>query len=145
MSDEFAVMRTLHAHCIAQDDRDIDRVVDCYTEDCVFELSGLPTSGRFEGHAGVRELHTGPAQRPAWEGEWFAGARSFKHMCVQPVIDIDGEEATAVSDYLMASSYGTPPEGGARVTVMGRYEDRLRLVGDRWLLVHRRMLASVPA
>ena len=43
-------------HSIAEDARDIDRLIATLSEDCVYEI--VPTGQRWEGHAGARAFYT---------------------------------------------------------------------------------------
>lgn len=44
-------------HSIAEDQRDLQGLIDTLSEDCVYEL--VPTGQRWEGHAGARAFYTG--------------------------------------------------------------------------------------
>ena len=43
-------------HSIAEDARDIDRLIATLSEDCVYEI--VPTGQRWDGHAGARAFYT---------------------------------------------------------------------------------------
>jgi predicted ester cyclase len=43
-------------HSIAEDKRDLDGLISTLTSDCVYEV--IPTSQRWEGHAGARAFYT---------------------------------------------------------------------------------------
>ncbi len=55
--DELRAIKKLWVrHSIAEDARDIDRLLATLTPDCVYEI--VPTGQRWEGHAGARAFYT---------------------------------------------------------------------------------------
>jgi ketosteroid isomerase-like protein len=58
-----------------------------------------------------------------------------KHAVVNAVINVDGDAATSVSDLVMFDSLADGPW----TIRVGRYTDRLRRTGDRWLFSERQL------
>ena len=59
-----------------------------------------------------------------------------KHVAINPLIDVDGDTATARTDYVFV---GRTADGLA-VTSAGRYHDRLVRDGGRWRFAERRIV-----
>jgi ketosteroid isomerase-like protein len=102
------------------DSLDASALVECFTEDCVVDANGV----RYVGHDGIRESLE--AYRPIY------AVTPLRHVTVNVVIDVNGDEAEANS-YFMLIATGTAPS----VWRMGTYRDRLRRVDGRWLLRER--------
>ena len=65
-----------------------------------------------------------------------------KHVTVNPVIEIDGDEARVHATFLyLNQSPGAAPE----LSAWGHYRDRLRKVGGRWRFVERRCVTEAKA
>ncbi len=79
---------------------DVDSMMACMTEDCVFENTyPAPDGERFEGQAAVRAF---------WES-FFRGA-SHPHIQIEEIFAVEG-----------SSSGGGSPDGGGRVVMRWRY------------------------
>ncbi len=50
------IRRLWKAHSIAEDNRNLQGLIDTLTEDCVYEI--MSTGQRWEGHAGARAFYT---------------------------------------------------------------------------------------
>jgi ketosteroid isomerase-like protein len=125
-TDHEEIRQLLARYNFAIDLGDVTGWAACFTEDGVFECSGLadgnPLGGRHEGTEALRAYattHFGIAKGRArhWNGS------------IQ--IDGDGDRAT-MRCYLLAIVTGAP---GAATT--GIYRDRLRKVSGRWLFTER--------
>ena len=58
IEDRLALQDLLTAYCTAVDSlTDLDGLVNCFTEDAVFDLGGISLP-RFEGHAQIRQFFT---------------------------------------------------------------------------------------
>ncbi len=124
MSDEEGVRRTLALYCQLCDDGRFDEWADLYTENATFSVLGRT----HEGQAAIKgfiEKAQGPEQRG-------------KHVCANPLIDVDGDTATAVTDYVFVAR----ADGGSlAITSAGRYHDRLLRGADgRWRFTQRRIV-----
>jgi 3-phenylpropionate/cinnamic acid dioxygenase small subunit len=121
LGDELAIRRTLVTYCHRCDDGDFDGLVDQFTPDGSF-------SYRDEVVPGHERLRA-----------WFEGKqppeRRGKHLTTNTVIDIDGDRAHALSDFVFLRV----PEGATDpvIVVAGRYRDEFHRVGDRWLIDRR--------
>ena len=60
------------------------------------------------------------------------GSRGM-HVTTNSLIDVDGDQATATTDYLFVR----PVEQGISVIAAGRYYDRLVHHGDQWQFAER--------
>lgn len=56
MSDDAAVLQAVRRFNEAFERHDVDGVMAMMTDDCVFESTGAPDGGRFEGQAAVRAV-----------------------------------------------------------------------------------------
>ena len=124
------IRQLLARYNFAIDLGDADGWADCFTEDGVFECSGLPEGnplgGRYEGAAallayakGHSAIYKGRARHWNWNLE----------------IDGDGESAT-MRCYLLALSVGKPP---AVKGSSGIYRDQLVKQNGRWLFAERQI------
>jgi ketosteroid isomerase-like protein len=125
---EHEIARTISAYAHAVDYGDAEQVVDCFTEDGVFEVRsrrpGYP-SRRIEGRQSLRE---------------FFGARTLpqdvgdKHLALQHRIALRGDEATCESYLVVVRDEDEEPV----VAYAGRYHDVLVAEPDgRWRIRER--------
>ncbi len=116
---ETAIRHTLAAYCQSCDDGRFADFGRCFTSDAVLAVMGREITGR-----------------PAIEG-WIAAAmppdKRGKHVTTNTVVVVDGDRATATSDYLFVA----PGERRPRVTVAGRYDDVFVPDSERWLIARR--------
>jgi hypothetical protein len=76
------------------------------------------------------------AHVPAWSdpGQLFVQPASV-HLSSNPVIDIDGDTATAETDFCVVRR---DEQGRGNPVLVGRYRDRLRLLDEgRWVIYTR--------
>jgi uncharacterized protein (TIGR02246 family) len=107
-------------YCRGFDKRDLDRFLSVWAEDAVWSAGpGHEVSGRST---------IGETAQAMW-GQFTA----THHWSTNPVIDVDGDEATAETD-VHAVAQG--PDGGWTQTA-ATYRDVLRRVDGRWLMVRR--------
>ena len=67
-------------------------------------------------------------------GELYKQPRSV-HLSSNPIIDVEGDGATAESDFVVLSR---DDDGHARISLVGRYRDELRRDDrGRWLITKR--------
>lgn len=128
------ILRTMYRYGHTIDVGDEDGWIDCFTEDGVFAAnSERPQYPPFhtEGRDALRDFiqhHTRPP------GLWH------KHLVIEPLIEIDGDQATARSYFVVLVEH----EGRPTVRVFGRYADRLRREPDgRWRFAER--LATIDS
>ena len=109
-------------YTLAVDTWDEPALLGCFTDDGVLETPVL--GGRFAGRNGQREfLRVG---RSRAEGQ-------TRHVFSNLGVQVDGARATAQSYFVV---YATRSPGHALAAV-GRYNCRLRKVGDEWLFEYR--------
>ncbi len=126
MSAEDQIRRTLARYVQCHDDEDADGVVALFAEEG--RLS-VPSGARPIGRAAVRAflLESYVRRRSA--------NRQMKHIYADPVIDLDGRRAAAVSDWV---AYESVSGGPWTVNMIGRSYDQLVLHAGEWLLTERR-------
>jgi hypothetical protein len=125
--DELAIIRTLAEYCMRCDDGDFASLVDLFTADGALGYSESEARGRaallafFESSQGL------PEQRG-------------KHITANFVIDLDGDGATARSDfvfYRFVDGVFTPAIGG-------RYHDELVRDDGQWRFARREIRRMIP-
>lgn len=115
------VRAAIAAYTHALDDGRTDDVVATF---CVDGGCDIPRFGRFEGHDALRRGYA----------RWKPG-RPLRHLVVNTLVGewSGGEEVTAVSDVVVL----VKDESGWKITVVGRYRDRLRHEDGAWRFQHR--------
>jgi ketosteroid isomerase-like protein len=117
-SDDIHEIRQLLARIFhAGDAFDVETWLDCYTDDALFDSPHIHMEGRDELRAGFPQLR---------------GTSPTRHWIGNIVVELDGDDATAMS-YLFVVSATFPPEP----MVSGVYHDRFRRVDGRWLFSER--------
>ena len=128
MTDEEAIRRVLATYCQTVDDGRFDEWEQIWTDDATFTVMGTTHTGRTALRSFIEA-----AQPPERRG---------KHLNLNHVIDVTGDEATAASDFAFAGRVG---EGWA-ITQVGRYLDRLVRTSEGWRIAAREIeLASSKA
>lgn len=128
-SDHEAIRNMFARYCQAIDDRRADDVTRLFAVDGLWATPGATYRGRDEIRAYARSL---VPQSPESQ---------VKHITVNPVIEVDGGTATAVSDFIVVQKR----PGGGVVYRGGRYHDRLIKQDGTWLLAERRHESSAWA
>ncbi len=132
MNDLEAIRRLLAIYGQLLDSKRIEEWGELFSEDAVFRVWGQTYRGRDEIK---REIGGMQPDTPA------------KHIVLQPVIDLDGEDrARAWTDLCAASTQ----DGEIRLATIGRYYDQLARDSkrDRWQIVRRVLVLGdeeVPA
>jgi 3-phenylpropionate/cinnamic acid dioxygenase small subunit len=119
VTDEEAIRRTLAEYAHLCDDGRFEEWALLYTTDARFHVMGRTYEGR-EGAKGFIQKGQPPESRG-------------KHICVNSVIDVDGDRATAVTDYIFINK-------AKEVLSAGRYHDVLVRQPDRWRFSERRIV-----
>jgi 3-phenylpropionate/cinnamic acid dioxygenase small subunit len=131
LKDERAILRTMHRYAHTLDYGDHDGFVDCFTENAVYESS----------RTGV--LAGGAAELRDFASRYNHAPKAYnKHVMVDPLIEVDGDSATARSYYLFIQNR----ESGPAITHYGSYEDRLARCPDgAWRITYRRLVNEAIA
>ncbi len=127
--DVVAIQQLLHRYCFVVDDGTPDEVASLFHETATLVpvYSGeQPCKGR----AAIRE----------WFAAFNRNVRSrvdhLRHCVTNPLIDVQGSEATARS-YVTADSISK--QHGVPTTLLGHYVDRLINEGGRWYFKERQI------
>jgi 3-phenylpropionate/cinnamic acid dioxygenase small subunit len=123
-ADEAAIRLTFARYCQHCDDGLFDEWAQCFTEDATFTVMGATHSGRADVQAWIEN-----AQPPERRGKHFLG---------QSIVDIEGDRATGVTDYIFIGKGENRSYG---ITSAGRYVDTLRREPDGvWRIASREIV-----
>ena len=122
LEEKDAIRELIGRYCFYIDLGKYDEWADTFTEDAVFEVSGM---FRFDGRAAIREFANHIPKNAS-------GLPGMKHCTFNHVIEVSGDRASATC-YLLVVREGTP----LHVDIAGRYEDELVKRAGRWLFTHR--------
>lgn len=112
--DEDQIRRTLSEYSQRCDDGRFDEWAELFTEDARFVLSGSVTEGRDS----IRKLMI----------SMMPPERRGQHVISNSLVDVDGDAATASTDYLFVR----PTPDGPTIVAAGRYRDLLARHGRGW-------------
>lgn len=115
-------------YTFAVDDWDESRLLGCFTEDGVLETPIL--GGKFAGREGQREFVR--AGRSRGEG------RQTRHVFSNLDVQLDGNRAKALAYFVVY----TTGSGRSEISVVGRYDCRLRKLGSDWFFEHRQVFVD---
>jgi uncharacterized protein (TIGR02246 family) len=117
--DEDRIRRTLAEYSHRVDDGRFDQLEELFTEDARFLVLGSVHQGR-------------AAIRSYLESVQGDGSRG-KHVTTNSIVDVDGDTASVVTDYLLVR----PTSSGVGIVAAGRYHDELARQPDRWRFTSR--------
>jgi len=121
-SDHEDVRRLLADYCLRLDDGDHEGVAELFADDGEFEVMGATHTGR----RAIADMYKQFDEM---------GAPRGKHVTLNSSIEVRGDEATVLSDFVFLAF---DPDGSTwRVFAAGRYED-LMVRQDRWRFRRRR-------
>jgi hypothetical protein len=123
LRDELGIRRTLAAYCHLCDDGAVDELVALFTPDGAVIYGEQQSCGPEAIHAFFYKRQAMPEQRG-------------KHLTMNTVVDIEGNRARALSDFL----YLKFVDGVLTPHVTGRYRDELARVNGQWRFVRREIL-----
>ena len=123
MTDEEAIRRLLARFIQLRDDKQFDAWSELFTDDAVFTYGIV----RLEGRQAIREHVASLLARD--EG---------KHLCLNSVIDVDGDRAFVSSDF--AKLDPAAGEAGFVIGTAGRYVDELVRIDRSWCIARRDVL-----
>ncbi len=121
-SDKDEIRELLARYCFALDEGRFDNMAALFAPDGEWETAFGTGTGRDGIAAQARGISTEP--RPP-----------RVHLTTNIVIDIDGDQATARSNWLLFQNSDTGPSIGSG----GGYYDRLVKADGRWFFKHRRI------
>jgi hypothetical protein len=128
--DKFAIRELIERSMRYIDDQAGERLSELFDEDAVLQLAGTV----FAGREAIGGMFPRP-DPPHWsEPEQLLKQPAVAHRSSNPVIDLNGNSATAETDMIVLER---DDEGRARITLVARYRDRLRRDGGRWLITNR--------
>jgi ketosteroid isomerase-like protein len=130
--DKLEIRELVERSVRAIDDGDAAALADLFEDDGVLQLAGTV----FAGRVSLLAMFGGGTDRPRWtEPGGLLLQPGSMHLTTNPVIDVDGDLATAESDMV---TLVRGDDGRARITLLARYRDRLRRGADgRWRLSSR--------
>lgn len=131
LEDERAILQTLHQYGHSMDYGPDADFIDCFTEDGVWDVQmrKTPASGfKCRGHAEIEaSLATQTSVR--------APALYAKHLVIEPLIAVTGDEASVQSYFLRVEPQDSGP---SQIVASGRYLDSLvRCPDGRWRITER--------
>ena len=127
--DQVAILDVLHRYirCVDTNGRE-DEFVDLFTPDATFQVRGnYPTVDRLvHGREGLKEF-------VLWLRDGKPKESYDKHVVLNPIIDVRGDEAIVESNWIMM----TQSSDGLTVTATGRMRDRFVKQECRWRINQR--------
>ena len=124
MTDTEAVEQTMYRYQRYYDDRRLNEVMELFTEDAVMSTANIDF--RCEGREAIHQfLHAYLGMEEVAQGE---SAPPMAHCLVNPVIDVDGDTASAEADYFVLLWLDHDPH----LAAMGRACYRMVRQADRW-------------
>jgi len=134
--DKLEIREVLERYMRYNDDGALDRVVALFDEEAVLQVMGRVMRGheQIRGFLGAGGVFVDGKPRWTDPGQLLLQPRSA-HLSSNPVIDVDGDTATAETDFAVLQR---DEDGRARVALVGRYRDRLRKSdAGHWRFVQR--------
>ena len=120
IEDRLAIIELLNRHEMALDLGDAEAYADGFAPDGRINAA----SHQAEGRQALREMIS---------GMHACGFLSSKRQYLGAIkVDVDGDEARAVSNWWIADI-----GGGPAVWATGTYTDRLKRIDGEWMIVHR--------
>ncbi len=126
LEDERAIVRALEAYGQAIDYGDREMFLGIFTADAALDYSG---AGRFVGTEEIAQFFS-----------TFSAPETYnKHLVVQPLIEISGDEASVLSSFLFLQKGSEGP----MLSHYGRFHDRLvRQPDGSWRIARRRAVGE---
>jgi hypothetical protein len=122
LADKQEIMEVITELFIATDERDWPRVIDCFTQQVLFDMSSL--TGAKPWTMASTDIAAG------WE-RGLAPLAAVHHQAGNFRIRLHGDEAAAFC-YAIASHYRPNPTGRNTRVFVGSYDVGLRRDGPRW-------------
>jgi 3-phenylpropionate/cinnamic acid dioxygenase small subunit len=139
--EKLAIREVLERFMRCDDDKAMDQMMELFDEEAVFQAG----DGEHVGHDAIRAFisRTQQPDPPHWTSPGQLGRQpSTAHVCVNPLIEVDGDAATAESDFVVFMLDETERPFPAYV---GRFRDHLRREeSGRWLITNRSSVTLAP-
>ena len=138
--DRLEIRDVIERYMRYNDDGDAERLTSLFHEDATFQTAGQTHQGR-DAIGGLFRGAFSDTAPGRWTdpGNLFAQPRSL-HIGSNPVIDLDGDRATAETDFQVVSR---SVDGGSVISLIGRFRDRLRRADDGGWLIESRTIVPV--
>jgi ketosteroid isomerase-like protein len=131
LEDQDAIWRLFMTYKEHLDQRDFAAYASLFTDDAEW----IGNLGKVVGPQQIEQLLHDTLE------VWDTDLERTYHLVLNPTIDVDGDEATAVSTW----GYVTRSDSDAPVFLMlGRYFDRLRRTPDGWRFARRVAYSDIP-
>ncbi|GAB6096707.1 hypothetical protein JCM14469_29600 [Desulfatiferula olefinivorans] len=118
------IEQLLYRCCHAVDHGHVDSIMECFHPSATLIIN-WEENGRHSGHEAIRQWFLNYTQIMT------SALNYLRHKITCPLIDVNGDEATAFS-YLDVDA--APKDGGQVVISVCRYEDKLVRTDGRWYL-----------
>jgi hypothetical protein len=119
VADELAIGRVLHAYCQLLEDGDFAALADQFAPQGSYSYAG--------------EVVTGRTALQEWFAEHNPPERRGKHLTVNAIVDVRGDQAEVTSDFLFIRVV----DGAVTPVFAGRYFDVLTRTEGRWVIESR--------
>ena len=130
-TEQEEVRRTLALYAHRHDSRDAAGYADLFAVDGAFVSARAEHRGRGAVKEFISELYrTQPADRRT------------KHLCGNSAIDVDGQTATAITDFV---AYERQGDGPWQVHTIGQYQDKLVLEDGMWRFAERHVVTGATS
>jgi 3-phenylpropionate/cinnamic acid dioxygenase small subunit len=127
-AEQEEVRRTLALYAHRHDGRDVDGYAELFARDGSFVSARAEHRGRGAVKEFIADLYrTQPKDRRT------------KHLCGNSIVDVDGQTARAVTDFVAYERLG---DGAWQVHTIGQYQDRLILEDGMWRFAERRVVTG---
>jgi hypothetical protein len=134
MAEELLVRRTLERYMRFNDDRDLDRILELFAPDAVYRVGGEELVGREAIGKFLSQFGYARGRKRWTDADRLMIMPRSAHLMSNPVIDVDGDTATAESDFAVVERND---KGHAYMMLVGRYRDRLKKIHGLWVFVER--------
>jgi 3-phenylpropionate/cinnamic acid dioxygenase small subunit len=125
MTDEECIRQVLARFIQLRDDKYFEEWIQLFTEDGVFEYG----SNVLVGRTIIRE-----------NVEALLHEDRGKHLCLNSVIDLEGDSARVSSDFVKVNPGEDSGSKSYEIVVMGRYHDQFVRKNGAWKIASRRVL-----
>ena len=131
--EKLAIHELLSRTAYAYDEKDLDMLEGCFTEDVSFtiQISGADKMGPFEGRDAVMTLY---------RDSMAAQTDVRRHVTTNMFFESEGTEPQIISNLTLFAT----ENGETRLLSAGVYRDTVRRSGDTWLLCKRHLDLDSP-